>query len=874
MSELTDLEAEDFVAPSVEELLNGVDYSDLENYIPSDFALEFVNFIKLVEGGKTENKTPVVHYRMIDNFIQDNGLDTINMCHRGIAKSTLKEYLILYLGVYGELPNFGRIPYGLYVSDSMDNGVKKMRKSLEYRYENSDFLKTYIPKVKITDNRWEFINIEGVSTVFSGHGAKALSLDSTLYTEYAQTTIRECKVGDRIYGADGKLATIVAKSEVFHKPMYKLHLADGRSIKVSEDHINSVLVRGKHTYKKVPKNLTTSELLELPLVHRRDRGNRTTSENLVFVQNCKPVEFPEEKLPIEPYTLGVVLGDGRIRKDCGSVELTAHVDDFPHYLKEIPYSFGKYQIDTRNSNVRTQSIRGIGRDLVMMKLNVHGDCKFIPELYKRGSIEQRLSLLQGLMDTDGTIGNRKINPVTSFCSNSKQLADDVMEIVYSLGGHCFLGRTGSAYRVQIHLNMPLFRLQRKLDKQKFVKKDYVAVTEIEPIPLEPSQCIAIDNEEHQFITGMFFRTHNTGVRGTRENNSRPVIALLDDLISDADARSPTVIADVEETVYRAIDHALHPQKRKIIWSGTPFNSRDPLYKAVESGAWNVNIYPVCEKFPCEEHEFRGSWADRFGYKEVMRSYIKAKRSGKIADFNQELMLRIMSEKERLIKDHEIKWYSRDKLMAVKSLFNFYITTDFATSEKTGADYSVISVWAVNNNSDWYWVDGICEQQDMSANIKDLFRLVQLYDPLLVGVEISGQQKGFIKWIQDEMLVRKCFFNLASDKNTGEAGIKPNTNKLERFNVVVPWFRSLKMHFPEELRNSKPMQEMYNELSLVTSTAFKSKHDDFIDTISMLPLMSYYLPSHDNKTTSDESGGIYMGEDEDYEEEYNIDSYVE
>ena len=538
MSELTDLEAEDFVAPSVEELLNGVDYSDLENYIPSDFALEFVNFIKLVEGGKTENKTPVVHYRMIDNFIQDNGLDTINMCHRGIAKSTLKEYLILYLGVYGELPNFGRIPYGLYVSDSMDNGVKKMRKSLEYRYENSDFLKTYIPKVKITDNRWEFINIEGVSTVFSGHGAK------------------------------------------------------------------------------------------------------------------------------------------------------------------------------------------------------------------------------------------------------------------------------------------------------------------------------------------------TGVRGTRENNSRPVIALLDDLISDADARSPTVIADVEETVYRAIDHALHPQKRKIIWSGTPFNSRDPLYKAVESGAWNVNIYPVCEKFPCEEHEFRGSWADRFGYKEVMRSYIKAKRSGKIADFNQELMLRIMSEKERLIKDHEIKWYSRDKLMAVKSLFNFYITTDFATSEKTGADFSVISVWAVNNNSDWYWVDGICEQQDMSANIKDLFRLVQLYDPLLVGVEISGQQKGFIKWIQDEMLVRKCFFNLASDKNTGEAGIKPNTNKLERFNVVVPWFRSLKMHFPEELRNSKPMQEMYNELSLVTSTAFKSKHDDFIDTISMLPLMSYYLPSHDNKTTSDESGGIYMGDDEDYEEEFNIDSYVE
>ena len=365
---------EDYVAPSVEQLLNEVSYEDMGDYVPSEFALDFVNFIKLVEGGKSENKTPVVHYRMIDNFIQDNGLDTINMCHRGIAKSTLKEYLILYIGVYSELPNFGRIPYGLYVSDSMDNGVKKMRKALEFRWNNSQFLQQYIPTVKITDNRWEFINIAGVSTVFSGHGAK------------------------------------------------------------------------------------------------------------------------------------------------------------------------------------------------------------------------------------------------------------------------------------------------------------------------------------------------TGVRGTRENNSRPVIALLDDLISDSDARSPTVIADVEETIYRAIDHALHPKKRKIIWSGTPFNARDPLYKAVESGAWNVNIYPVCEKFPCAEEEFRGSWPDRFGYKEVMRAYVKAKRSGKIADFNQELMLRIMSEEDRVLKNHEIKWYSRDKLMAIRSLFNFYITTDFATSEKTSADYSVISVWAVNANNDWYWVDGVCEKQ--------------------------------------------------------------------------------------------------------------------------------------------------------------------
>ena len=293
------------IAKTVEAWLDEVDYSDDQIYIPSDFALEFVNFIKLVEGGDPENKTPVVHYKMVDNFIRLDQPDVINMCHRGIAKSTLKEYLILYVAVFGELPGFGKVPYALYVSDSIDNGVKKMRKSLEFRYYNSQFLQTYIPEIKFTDIRWEFVNKEGNSFVVSGHGAK------------------------------------------------------------------------------------------------------------------------------------------------------------------------------------------------------------------------------------------------------------------------------------------------------------------------------------------------TGVRGTRENNSRPVLALLDDLISDTDAQSPTIISNVEDTIYKAIDYALHPNKRKIIWSGTPFNAKDPLYKAVESGAWAVNVYPVCEKFPCTREEFKGSWTDRFDYDYVKSQYDKAFAAGKVNDFNEKLMLRIM-----------------------------------------------------------------------------------------------------------------------------------------------------------------------------------------------------------------------------------------
>ena len=512
-------------APSVDTHLNNVSYAIDPNYVPSEFALEFVNFIKLVDGGESENKTPVIHYHMIDNFIQDNGLDTINMCHRGIAKSTIKEYLILYIGVYGALPNFGKVPYALYISDSIDNGVKKMRKALEYRWNNSEFLQEYIPKISFTDIRWEFINRSGRSFVVSGYGAK------------------------------------------------------------------------------------------------------------------------------------------------------------------------------------------------------------------------------------------------------------------------------------------------------------------------------------------------TGVRGTRENGSRPVLALLDDLISDADAKSPTIIENVEDTIYKAIDYALHPTKRKIIWSGTPFNAKDPLYKAVESGAWNVNVYPVCEKFPCTREEFRGSWEDRFNYDYVMRQYTKAVKSGKVDTFMQELMLRIMSAEDRLILDSDIIWYKRSLVLTNKTLFNFYITTDFATGSKSKNDFSVISVWAYSANGDWLWVDGICQKQKMDKNIDDLFRLAQKYNPLSVGIEVSGQQGGFIPWIQEQMQVRQTTFMLATDGNQSAPGIRPVTDKHSRFVTIQPWFKMHKVWFPEECKHEPCMIEAVNELQLVTREEFKSKHDDFCDTISMLSVMSAWKPSVLSPSPDDPNNVLWEDDDD-------------
>ena len=493
---------------TLDEWLDSVSYKEInsDSFQPSVFSLLFMNFIKLVNGQEgEEHKTPPVHLRMLDKVISPSQY-IANLCFRGAAKTTLfGEYFFLFLGMYGWLPEFGGVSGGIYVSDSMENGVKSLRKNMEFRYENSPFLKEWIPKATFTDAYIEFENKDG-------H-----------------------KFGLKMFGA------------------------------------------------------------------------------------------------------------------------------------------------------------------------------------------------------------------------------------------------------------------------------------------------------------------KTGLRGTKIFGKRPTVCVLDDLVSDDDAKSKAAMIAIKDTVYKGVNHALHPSKRKVIFNGTPFNTDDILIEAVESGAWDVNVWPVCERFPCTKEEFQGAWDDRFTFEYVLAQYEMAVKTGKLAGFFQELMLRITSEEERLVQDAEIRWYKRQLLLSNKSNFNFYITTDFATSEKQAADMTVISVWAYSANGDWFWVDGICERQLISKTFDDLFRLVQMYKPQQVGVEISGQQQAYISLLQKEMMVRNIWFNFASSEKSGTPGIKPMADKLSRFNLVVPWFKAGKMHFPEEMKLSRIMGIAMGQIRMVTSSGMKGK-DDFVDTISMLGFLSPWRPS--------------------------------
>ncbi len=387
--------------------------------------------------------------------------------------------------------------------------------------------------------------------------------------------------------------------------------------------------------------------------------------------------------------------------------------------------------------------------------------------------------------------------------------------------------------------------------------------------------IEMENEAGHRI-GMKLVGAQMGRRGTRFTNKtgthRPELCIMDDILSDVDAKSPTVVANIENTIHKAVDKALEPGRNKIIYIGTVFNTRDPLYKVIESGRWSPSVYPVCEKFPCTKEEFVGAWPDRFYYEVVRKMYDDAVALGRMSDFNGEMMNRVISEEDRLIQDADISWYKRSAVLDNKGRFNFYITTDFATSNKNAADFSVIHVWAYNNVGSWFWVDGVVKKQRMDQNVNDLFRLAQIYRPQQVGLEVSGQQGGFIPWLQTEMINRNCFFNFATENNQGKPGLRPITNKMQRFNTVVPMFKMNKIFFPEERKTSPELVEIIEELTLMTIDSMKSKHDDTNDAISQLMSLTPWKPSQESTLVKEADSGIWESDDEE-EETGNIDSYI-
>lgn len=345
----------------------------------------------------------------------------------------------------------------------------------------------------------------------------------------------------------------------------------------------------------------------------------------------------------------------------------------------------------------------------------------------------------------------------------------------------------------------------------------------------------------------------TNIRGVRYNGMRPSIAIMDDVTSTEAGASESMLKTIEENFFKAIVPALHPTRYKIFYIATPVSERDLLNKLVNNPEWSVHKFPICETFPCSKEEFKGNWEDRFPYEAVKSKYEMYLASGQAQGFYQEYMLDLIDLSTLLVEEDDVKWFDPMTVKKNKDGYNFYISTDFATSTKKSADFSCIAVWAINNNGDWMLVDGQAVRQTMQDNIQDLFDYVRKWKPITVGIETSGQQGGFLSIIDEEMHKKKVYFTLAKKKGSKEPGIRPTKDKVHRFVTgVQPRFKQGKIWFPKpELVNSTRLlelvKEMSHELSRFTlAGGVKAlSHDDAIDLLNQLSEMELYTPSEED-----------------------------
>lgn len=350
----------------------------------------------------------------------------------------------------------------------------------------------------------------------------------------------------------------------------------------------------------------------------------------------------------------------------------------------------------------------------------------------------------------------------------------------------------------------------------------------------------------------------TGTRGTRSGLDRPQFVIFDDLVSsETDANSPTVLASIESTIDSDVLKALHGAGSFAMIIGTPYNKKDPVYRRLESGSWIPIVFPICKQVyeGMPKEEFEGVWEDRHSYKNVMKRYMEDLKENKLRSFNQELMLRISNEEDRLIPEAWINWYNRSDIIKKGSEYNWVITSDFTTTGKKGSDFSGMAVWAINSEGDWLLVDLVLKKLDLTEQYRELFRLVRLYKRFTgnieVGIEIDGQQKIHIHSIKQQMARDNEYFTIARQKGTNTEGIRSASvpgKKFDRFRGTVPQFQNMKVWFPNELKGTADMTELLQELQYATVEGFGSLHDDGCDLITMMTMMDLYAPSKYEDTT--------------------------
>lgn len=362
------------------------------------------------------------------------------------------------------------------------------------------------------------------------YGNKAHPYTQEVWTPDGKKLWGDIQIGDILFSDSGEGCTVTDIPFDDITDIYEITLKDGRKVRASENHLWKII--DWNGYEKI---ISTKDMLTSGYYRNKGRYK----EYKYYIPVSRGVTFPKRDLPLNPYFLGLMLGDGCfVNSSRNWAYFTSSLSDLEVYksILKIPCR----TLDDRHHKFNILGVKTIFEKLGLSDARSHS--KFVPELYKQASIEDRLELLRGLMDTDGSIGYGG-NP--EYVTVSKKLSDDVMWVARSLGINCTLqtykNSYGKCYKVVLYTTQRVFHLPRKSEKQKVTKTRAfkIAITDIKLIGAERAKCVTVDSYNQCYLIGDFIVTHNSkGVQATLPINNFARTLIRDWLLK------PTVITTV------------------------------------------------------------------------------------------------------------------------------------------------------------------------------------------------------------------------------------------------------------------------------------------------------------------------------------------
>ena len=350
---------------------------------------------------------------------------------------------------------------------------------------------------------------------------KAVPNSTIIPTPNGLKTVGEIQVGDYLFDAFGKPTLVKAIYPQGEKEVWEVTFKDGRKAKCCEEHLWSYCTEGQRKEQKL------KEINQLDL-YQKGHGYK------ILIPMQKAVEYNLKNYYITPYAFGLLLGDGSFRySNNKALTFSSENNELPSALaKEMNWNYKENSDknynwnfeDPNNLNHTNVWVEEALKDFPAL-WQTKSETKFIPREYLEGSIEQRFDLLNGLLDTDGSIDKEKGR--ISYYTVSPQLRDDIIELSLSLGFKATWLEDNHKdslplYKIEItgtpEDKLKLFKLKRKHDLIEFwynngKRKElnlFNPIVKIEKLNYsEEMTCFYVDNEEHLFLMNDYIVTHNT-----------------------------------------------------------------------------------------------------------------------------------------------------------------------------------------------------------------------------------------------------------------------------------------------------------------------------------------------------------------------------